>query len=953
MVNELLNPIIIIIVALATGFLLPIVDKKNKSFTVVLFFMALIWIGLIALNGVVNFSSGAVAVEVITAGISPPFSINLQFGLFESVIILATTLIAIMTAWLMLDQLKENVSTLVLFLIWVMGIDGMIMTRDIFNLFIFIEITAICSFVLTGFNHNSNALSAGFKAIIAGTLASSFFLLGVMFLYYQTGTLNIDDMVNNQSLITGVIGHAALVMVLTGVLIELKPYPINGWALDVYQSAPSGIAAMMSVSVSAAYLFVFYKLLPLFQAWVPMITLIAGLTFVVSNFIGLKQTVVKRLLGYSSVAQIALIIMAITLLNGKVSVSLLALITGGLFLNHLLAKSALFWLAGMLNKTHVAQWTNLKKSPVVLFLFGCLLAALVGLPPFPAFWAKWELMMQLATHQQHGWMLLVLLGSLLEAVYLLRWFSGSLNDVKDEESSSPIRINTVTLWLSTVALFVSGFTISHLMGVSITPLFAPILAALFLLLFDELTGKTKAGITCVIAVFYSYDILLHLTGINWIFGLMLLMGSCVFILGSMYRDEQRRGYFPLLLLLIMSLGTLLQAKTSLNFFYGWELMTMSSYLLMNCGKNALKSSFIYLIFSMGAAYFILFAFALVFAQTGTIQLDAMNTISQYQTLIFACFMIGFLIKLGGLGFHVWLPGVYSETEDDYTAILSGVVSKVGVFGLLMAGTHLGQTINDEMVFYVLGWLGVITALLGALMAVFQEDVKKLLAYSSIGQMGYIVACFALMNHLGWVTAMYLSVNHLLYKGLIFLAIAGVIYRTQTTLMYKMGGLLKNMPMSFFSALIGIIAISGVPPLLGFGGKWMLYNAMIEKGWYFQAGMAFFASAIAFLYLFRFIHTVFLGQRKSEHKELVEAPFSLLIPQVLLIIAIMVFSLNAKWLIQPLSDAVAVYYPSTLTWTGTFLQTSQGYWDGYLVMNVVTGVFLLPLIILLLVSTTTK
>jgi len=85
MVNELLNPIIIIIVALATGFLLPIVDKKNKSFTVVLFFMALIWIGLIALNGVVNFSSGAVAVEVITAGISPPFSINLQFGLFESV----------------------------------------------------------------------------------------------------------------------------------------------------------------------------------------------------------------------------------------------------------------------------------------------------------------------------------------------------------------------------------------------------------------------------------------------------------------------------------------------------------------------------------------------------------------------------------------------------------------------------------------------------------------------------------------------------------------------------------------------------------------------------------------------------------------------------------------------------------------------------------------------------
>ena len=256
--------------------------------------------------------------------------------------------------------------------------------------------------------------------------------------------------------------------------------------------------------------------------------------------------------------------------------------------------------------------------------------------------------------------------------------------------------------------------------------------------------------------------------------------------------------------------------------------------------------------------------------------------------------LGAFTKSAQFPAHIWLPGAYTEPDDDFTAMLSAVVSKAAVFGLVLVAAQLG--VRSEIGLdpaYVLGWVGILTATFGALMAVFQEDVKRLLAYSSMGQLGYIVAAIALMNHLGWVTALYLSVNHFLYKGILFLAVAGVIMRTGTRLMYRMGGLIKNLPWTFFAVMIAIIAMSGVPPLTGFGGKWMLFNAMMDKGWYWLAALAFFSSAVAFLYMFRLLQTVFLGQRKLEHKDLSEAPAILLIPQFVLIVVI-----ATPWLAGP-------------------------------------------------------
>ena len=158
-----------------------------------------------------------------------------------------------------------------------------------------------------------------------------------------------------------------------------------------------------------------------------------------------------------------------------------------------------------------------------------------------------------------------------------------------------------------------------------------------------------------------------------------------------------------------------------------------------------------------------------------------------------------------------------------------------------------------------------------------------------------------------------------------------------------------MPLTFVSVLIGIIAVSGVPPLSGFGGKWLLYTALFERGWYLQAALALFSSGVAFLYLFRLIHSIFLGQRSAIHDEVREAPVWFLIPQFVFIAVIMAISMYPNLILHPLQAVVEPVFASTVRWEGYSVISSLGYWNGNAVMYVTMGVFLGPLVWLLIVK----
>jgi formate hydrogenlyase subunit 3/multisubunit Na+/H+ antiporter MnhD subunit len=950
MVDILLQPLGLYIIALGIGFLIPLFYRASPASAVLVFLAALAGMTVIAGWNLLGLLNGAPTIEILTAGVAPPFSINLRFGLYEGGFVLAVNLIALLAAWHYLPTLRTQASALLLYLIMVMGINGMVMTRDLFNLFIFIEITSIATYALIGMQRTAGMLSAGFKYIIATSVASAFFLLGTIFLYYLTGTLNIDDMVAHRELISGPIGFIATLLLLTSLLIELKPYPANGWGLDVYETAPGGIASMISVGVSAGVFFALFKTLALLDNYLLSIAVVGGATFLASNLIGLKQENAKRLLGYSSIGQMGLLTLALAATVQLGAEVQLPLIVGGLFINHLLAKAGLFWLASLLDRTAIRDWSALAGRPLLLLVFGTLLAALVGLPPFPGFWAKWVLVMELAAGGMYPWIAVVLLGSLLEAAYLFRWFTRALEERKTD---APVAIS---LWqlapvaLATLLLFAAGYGMAVQLETGTLAIFLPLLAGAALWLLDGLPGRLKSLLMLVVVAAGGAWLTLELEGLNRIFGFVLVGGGVLVSLATQYRTDQRRGFYPLLTILLLSLATLLRAQTSLAFFFSWELMTVSSYLLITLGRNGVKPSLTYLLFSLGSAYFLLAGFAVAYAATGSIELAALGSTGDAMGVVFSLLAAGFIIKTGGLGVHIWVPGAYAEADDDFSALLSAVVSKAGIFGLVLVAAQLGirSDIGLEPA-YVLGWMGMLTATFGALMAVFQEDLKKTLAYSSMGQLGYIITGIALMSHLGWVAALYLTVNHFLFKGILFLAAAGVVLRTGERLMYKMGGLIKNMPFTFVATMFAIIAMSGVPPLTGFGGKWLLFNAMMDKGWYWLAALAFFSSAVAFLYMFRILHTVFLGQRKLEHAKLREAPAILLVPQFVMIAIIMVFSAYPKLLLDPLSAAISPWLGGSLVWDGLALQTDLGYWNAPMIMGIIAGVWMTALVILLLAS----
>jgi formate hydrogenlyase subunit 3/multisubunit Na+/H+ antiporter MnhD subunit len=952
--DALLQPLSIYVLALGVGFLIPLFDRAHRGSAILIFMMT-----LAALVGIAGFNllaivNGAPAIDIETAGIKPPFSINLRFGLFEGGVVLAVNTVALLGAWHYLPRLKQHASALLLYLILVMGINGMVMTRDLFNLFIFIEITSLATYALIGMERTGSVLTAGFKYIIATSIASAFFLLGTIFIYYQTGTLNIDDIIAHRELIQGPIGFIATLFVLTGLLIELKPYPANGWGLDVYENASSGIASLISVGVSAGVFFAVYKLLPLAGDLLQSFAIIGGLTFLLSNFIGLKQENTKRLLGYSSIGQMGLLTMALALLTQLDAETQLPIIIGGLFVNHLLAKAGLFWLAGMIERNNIRDWSAIARRKDLILLLGIMMTALVGLPPFPGFWAKWELVMLLAKNDMFGWIILILLGSLLEAAYLFRWFSFAQQPAEAQTETSVSYWQPVPVTLAAVLLFASGYLMAKVMHIASPELFLPLVAGLALWLIDGVHGRLKNLPMLVAVAVGGYLLTNELEGINKLFSYLLIGGGLLISIAAMYRSDERKGFYPLLAVLLLSLATLLRAQTSLEFFFSWELMTLSSYLLITLGREGAKHALTYLLFSLGSAYFIFTGFAVAYGATGSILLASLGNSGDSTAIVFSLLAIGFLIKMGGFGAHIWLPGAYAEADDDFTAILSAVVSKAGIFGLIIIAGQLGVRSDIGLdPAYVLGWIGILTATFGALMAVFQEDIKKLVAYSSMGQLGYIVTGVALMSHLGWVSAMYMTVNHFLFKGILFLSVAGIILRTNQRMMYKMGGLIKNMPFTFTFTMIAIIAMSGVPPLTGFGGKWMLFNALMEKGWYWIAALAFFSSAVAFLYMFRLLQTVFLGQRKLEHHELREAPAILLIPQGVMIACIMAVSAYPKLLLDPLSAAIDPWIANTLVWEGTAMVTNFGYWNAPMIMGVVGGVWIVPLILLLLISLTLK
>ncbi len=938
----MISPIHLITIGLGIAFALGLLKSFGKNFALSLTLLALASMSALSLQWLFALMEGTQTAEIFTAGFRPPWSINLRMGLEEAVLTSMVNIAGLLGGIYLIRPLREQgFHAMIVFLVLIMGLDVIILTRDAFNLFVFMEVVSIATAGLVILEQNRNSVPAGFKYMIATSLIAGLFLLGVIFVYYFGGSLNFDFL-SGSALLAIKGGSIALFFMLIAIVLELKVFPANGWALDVYQSAHPGLSAIISAASATAMYFVLSKVLLLIgDAGYQVVAVAGALSFVGANLLGLQQDNPQRLLGYSSVGQIGLLMIILGM--KPVLGQDLHFIAFSILITHYLAKAGLFWLAGIIKSEKLEAWAVLRKNPFYLFLFGTFVFALIGFPPFPAFFGKWSLIMQLAGSGMYGWLFVILLASFLEGVYLFRWLGYA---IKKEHAGQPrlsIQWNQILPpSIFGVALYAAGYYIGQISGFGASINYIPLLFVALLFVLDFLPVFAKNTIAIAGMAVYAWMKLPPLFEndmLRFIFEAIFLIGGILTFIAGYQNKGKRMGFYPVALLMYAGLTQIIEAENTFQFFYGWEIMTAGSYFLIIRGKRSMPHGLSYMLFSIGGAYAMLAGFAMTFAGTSSFALEALGMVQANIGWIYALLAVGFLTKTASLGLHIWLPGAHGEAESDVSPMVSAILLKAGVFGLLILMIFMGHHPEAVQITYVLGWLGALTALIGNLAAVFQDDAKRLLAYSSIAQLGYILFALAIMSHLGWLTAFTYTINHFMYKAVLFLAVGAVILRVKTHNMYEMGGLIKRMPFAFIAVLIGIIALSGVPPLTGFAGKWLFYHAVVLKGWYFQGAIVFFSGIIAFLYLFKMIYSIFLGQLKDNLRKVKEISIWYIIPIYTLIIGLMITSAKPEWILQPLGDMISAQFPDGgLQWDGGRATTALGHWSGSGVMMTVGIMF---------------
>jgi len=335
---------------------------------------------------------------------------------------------------------------------------------------------------------------------------------------------------------------------------------------------------------------------------------------------------------------------------------------------------------------------------------------------------------------------------------------------------------------------------------------------------------------------------------------MVLLGTLVIaasLYGPSYTREYTHGEAPQPLpplgvftaFFVLGMQLLLLADDALVFMIFWEMMSLSGYFLVAYQHQHAANShaaFLYLLLAHVGALVILLSFGVLAAFGGGLTFDQMRAAQLtplWATLAFACAFLGFGTKAGMVPLHVWLPDAHPVAPSHISALMSGVMLKMGIYGIVRIIFDLIGDVRWEWGVALLV-VGTASALLGVLYALMQHDLKRLLAYHSIENIGIILMGLGmsmiflgsghpLLGTLGLVAALYHTLNHALFKGLLFLGAGAVLYRTHERDLERMGGLIHRMPVTAFMFLVGSVAISALPPFNGFVSEWLTFQTALQ------------------------------------------------------------------------------------------------------------------------------
>lgn len=399
-----------------------------------------------------------------------------------------------------------------------------------------------------------------------------------------------------------------------------------------------------------------------------------------------------------------------------------------------------------------------------------------------------------------------------------------------------------------------------------------------------------------------------------------------------FEGRRNIGFFGFLFhLLLLSLTIVFTAANAFLFLIGWEVMALVAYGLVTFyheDRETRRAGLLYIVMAHIDAGCLLVGFALLMHVSGSgdfanFRTAAAHLSSAQQSAAFVLFFLGFGIKAGVIPFHIWLPAAHPIAPSNISALLSGIVLKAGIYG--MARIFLdGLGVLPSWAGLLVLVVGVASAVLGVLYALMEHDLKRLLAYHSIENVGIILIglgaalVFRVAGHpqlagVALIAALFHTLNHAIFKCLLFLGAGSVLHSTGTRNMEELGGLIRPMPATAFCFLIGAVAISGLPPLNGFVSEWLTYQSLLA-GFGATGGLtrilfplagsmlALTGALAAACFVKAFAITFLALPRSAESRNAHEAPRSMLAGMGWLATSCVALGLGATWFL-PIFDTM--------------------------------------------------
>lgn len=395
--------------------------------------------------------------------------------------------------------------------------------------------------------------------------------------------------------------------------------------------------------------------------------------------------------------------------------------------------------------------------------------------------------------------------------------------------------------------------------------------------------------------------------------LLLVSGIAALVMPFAYQpvrlevDERQTPFFYCAMLICMTglLGVTITGDV-FNVFVFLEISSLSTYALIAMGarrdRRALTAAFNYLIMGTIGATFFVIGIGLLYQATGTLNMADLHDrlIGQDNRMVqagFAFILVGVGLKLAMFPLHLWLPNAYTYAPSVVTVFLAATATKVAVYVLIR---FFFSIFNFDFAFisaaftYVLLPLGLAGMFIASLVAVFQDDVKRMLAYSSVAQIGYMLLGLSFATVEGLTASLVHVFNHALMKGALFMAVTCVVLRSGSHSIQAFAGLSKRMPITTWAFLISGLSLIGVPLTVGFVSKWFLLDAAFSAGYWYAGFLIVASSLIALLYVGRVAEVMLLREPAEEGKYALpkqDAPLSMLIPMWILVAANVYFGVR--------------------------------------------------------------